>query len=103
MDEWGLWIVKQFEGIPTWSWILQSIAIFTQFLGAELNARLKINGFYVLMIANITLAIIHIISGLWIVLILDVLYFRINIRGLRTWGAKKPDSVPLLVRKILRF
>jgi len=103
MHEWVLSVLKNFEGVPAWSWALQVVAVITQFLGAELNARLKISGFYILMIANLTLFVIHITAGLWLILILDVLYFRINIKGLRTWGAKKPESVPPFVRKLLRF
>lgn len=103
MDDWVMDIVKQFEAVPAWSWCLQFISLISQFVGAELNARRKIVGFYILMFANITLIIIHFTSSLWVLLILDLLYLRINIRGVRHWGSLNPASVGPVVRKIFRF
>lgn len=74
-----------YHSVPWWSWLLQGIGVVASYVGAELNARLRIEGFYVWFIANSALFVVHAASGLWALALLDVLYFRINMTGVRKW------------------
>jgi hypothetical protein len=72
--------------LPAWNWALQGIGLITSYIGAELNSRMRVSGFYIWMVANLSLAIVHAASGLWLLLALDMLYFRINFMGIRRWN-----------------
>lgn len=71
--------------VPPWNWALQIVGMLTAYAGAELNARLKVSGFYIWMFSNVTLAALHAATGLWILLLLDVLFFRVNVIGVMRW------------------
>ena len=71
--------------LPWWNWTLQIVGLVASYLGAELNARKRVTGFYVWLVANVVLFCVHCASGIWILAVLDVLYFRINLMGIRKW------------------
>ena len=81
-------LVHVYHSVPWWSWLLQTIGVVASYVGAELNARLRIEGFYVWLVANIALLVVHVASGLWALVVLDVLYFRLNFVGIRRWKRK---------------
>lgn len=76
---------QQFHQLPLWNWFLQAVGLCTAYAGAELNARRRREGFFVWMVSNVVLATLHFASGLWLLLILDIMFFRVNIIGLRRW------------------
>ncbi len=71
--------------LPWWNWSLQLLGLVSSYIGAELNARRQVQGFYVWLLANVALFVVHVASGLWALAVLDLAYFRINIRGIRHW------------------
>lgn len=71
--------------VPSWSWALQAIGLATAYAGAELNARRRVEGFHVWLASNVALAILHAASSLWLLLLLDLLFFRVNVIGIRKW------------------
>ncbi len=81
-------LVQAASGVPWWSWVLQAIGVASSYVGAELNARMRVEGFYVWLVSNLVLLIVHVTSGLWELALLDVLYFRINLVGIRHWRAR---------------
>lgn len=81
-----------FNAVPAWNWALQAVGLLTAYVGAELNTRMKISGFYVWLVSNVTLAALHAATSLWLLLILDLLFFRVNLMGIRRWKAKHPAS-----------
>jgi len=99
LDNLLLWISSQFQGVPWWNWTLQGIGLLTAYVGAELNARQRISGFVVWLASNIVLAIIHASTGLWLLLVLDVLFFRINVLGIVRWGRDKPETLQPWLRR----
>jgi nicotinamide riboside transporter PnuC len=76
---------QAFLAVPAWSWALQAVGLATAYVGAELNARMRIEGFHVWLASNVALAILHAASSLWLLLVLDVLFFRVNALGIRKW------------------
>lgn len=85
-------IKQTFLEVPAWSWTLQAIGLVTAYAGAELNARMRIEGFHVWLASNVALAILHAASSLWLLLALDILFFRVNVIGIRKWKAAPPNS-----------
>lgn len=78
-------IRSAFEAVPAWSWALQAVGLATAYLGAELNARRRIEGFYVWLASNVALAVLHAASHLWLLLVLDLLFLRVNLMGISRW------------------
>ncbi len=76
--------------VPLWSWVLQGLGLVTAYVGAELNARKSRSGFHVWLVSNVTLAILHAGTGLWLLFVLDLMFFRINVIGLRRWSRARP-------------
>ena len=74
-----------YHGLPYWNWALQVIAVVTSYYGATLNMRMDVRGFYVWIVSNLCLVTIHLVSHLWILACLDVLYFQINVRSIIRW------------------
>lgn len=74
------------SGLPWWNWLLQAIGITLAYLGAELNSRLDVRGFFLWMAANLVLFMVHVTSGLVLLSILDLIYIRLNIRALQRWA-----------------
>jgi hypothetical protein len=54
-----------------------------------MNARMDIRGFYVWRVANVVLFSLHALSGLWLLCILDIAYFRLNTTGIKKWNVEK--------------
>jgi len=83
-----------FHGLPWWNWALQTIGVCSSYLGAELNSRMDVRGFHIWMFSNLCLLILHAVSGLWVLCLLDLLYLRLNFRGISRWKAFTPKPVP---------
>jgi nicotinamide riboside transporter PnuC len=81
-----------FNAVPAWNWALQGVGLLTAYVGAELNTRMKISGFYVWLVSNVTLAALHAATSLWLLLVLDLLFFRVNLMGIRRWRAQHPEG-----------
>jgi len=81
------------QAVPAWSWVLQGIGLVTAYLGAELNARLRIEGFQLWIASNVVLGVLHAASGLWLLLVLDLLFLRVNVRGIRNWNGSTKQNV----------
>jgi nicotinamide riboside transporter PnuC len=90
-----------FHTVPWWNWALQFAGLFTAYVGAELNARMRIGGFLLWLVSNITLAVLHAITGLWLLLVLDVLFFRVNVLGTVRWARERPETAPLFLHRLL--
>ena len=91
------------DAVPAWNWALQALGLVTSYVGAELNARMRISGFYVWFVSNVALGILHAVAGLWLLLLLDALFFRVNIRGVLTWSRRYPEQVPKWLARRLRL
>ena len=76
--------------LPWWNWALQTLGLVTSYGGAELNSRMDIRGFYVWMFSNIVLFVLHATFGLWVLCVLDLAYFRVNVRGIAHWHRVMP-------------
>lgn len=81
-----------FNAVPAWNWALQAVGLLTAYVGAELNTRMKISGFYVWLASNVTLAALHAATSLWLLLVLDLLFFRVNLMGIRRWKSERSTS-----------
>lgn len=77
-------MIKELEAValavPTWNWGLQGLGVITGYIGAEMNARMRIEGFFLRLVSNVALGVLHALTGLWLLLVLDILFFRVNIR-----------------------
>jgi hypothetical protein len=80
--------------LPWWNWTLQALGLVSSYAGAELNSRMDIRGFYVWMFSNIVLFVLHAASGLWVLCVLDMAYFRVNVRGIAHWH--RAMSLPII-------
>lgn len=87
-------ITAQFRDVPMWNWALQAVALVASAVGAEMNARLNIRGFYVWLFSNVVLAVLHAATGLWVLVLLDVYYFQVNVRGILHWSRQQPEQAP---------
>lgn len=94
-------MIASILAVPAWNWALQAAGLVTAYVGAELNARMKISGFVVWLASNVTLALLHAATGLWLLLVLDVLFFRVNLIGIRVWAKDRPHQVPKYLRMLL--
>jgi hypothetical protein len=79
-----------FHGLPWWNWALQGVGLVTSYVGAELNSRMNVRGFQVWMASNVCLFVLHAISSLWLLCVLDALYLRLNFRGVSRWRRLQP-------------
>jgi len=75
------------DTVPLWNWALQAVGLATAYVGAELNARQRIEGFHIWLASNLALGILHAATGLWLLLVLDLLFLRVNILGIRRWAS----------------
>ena len=80
------------HGLPWWNYVLQASGMALAYLGAELNSRLDARGFRAWIAANIALLVLHFISGLVLLGILDLLYIRLNVRAIRRWNAAQKQT-----------
>lgn len=78
--------------VPMWNWGLQAIALITSGVGAVLNAQMRISGFYLWLFSNVVLGVIHAATGLWLLLLLDIFYFGVNVMGVITWNRKSQHA-----------
>ncbi len=85
---------SSFDAVPLWNWGLQAVGLGTAYVGAELNARKMRAGFQVWLASNVVLATLHACSGLWLLFVLDLMFFRVNVIGLRRWshGGREPAA-----------
>ncbi len=74
------------SAVPSWIWFLQMAGFTTAYAGAELNARMRIEGFYLWLVSNLALAAVHAHAGLWLLLLLDLFFLRVNLRGATRWA-----------------
>ena len=95
-------LVVAFQAVPPWNWALQALGLVTAYVGAELNARRRISGFAVWLASNVTLAALHAATSLWLLFALDVLFFRVNLLGIRRWARECPEQTPAWLRKAVR-
>jgi hypothetical protein len=84
--------------LPAWNWALQLIGLVTSYCGAELNARMRISGFYVWLVSNATLALLNILTGQWLLVLLYILFCRVSAGGIIRWAREKPELAPKLAR-----
>jgi hypothetical protein len=52
-----------FHGIPWWNWALQLFGLVSSYIGAVMNSRLDVRGFYVWLFSNSVLLVLHVIAG----------------------------------------
>lgn len=71
--------------LPWWNWLLQGIGLVVSYAGAEFNSRLDIRGFHFWLVANVTLLVVHLVSGLALLAFLDVMYIRLNVLAIQRW------------------
>lgn len=91
------------RAVPAWSWALQGVGVATGYAGAELNARMRVGGFVLWLVSNVTLGVLHAMSGQWLLLVLDALFFRVNLLGIRHWSRGRPHAVGPRLRALLRL
>lgn len=87
-------LTADIHGTPVWNWALQLLAFGTAYRGAQLNSKMKISGFYVWMVSNVALGILNAYAGLWLLFVLAVLFFRINVLGTLHWAEEHPEQCP---------
>jgi hypothetical protein len=83
------------HGLPWRNWLLQASGMTLAYLGAELNSRLNARGVHAWIAANIALFVLHLLSGLVLLGILDLLYIRLNVRALQRWTAAQKQTGPV--------
>lgn len=88
--------------VPAWNWGLQGLGVVTGYAGAELNARMRIDRFFLWLVSNVALGLLHAFTGLWLLLVLDVLFFRVSLVGIRHWSRERPETLPDWARTLLR-
>jgi hypothetical protein len=81
---------------------LQVIGVITGYVGAEMNARMRIEGFFLRVARNVALGVLHACTGLWLLLVLDGLFVRVNLVGIRHWSRERPNAFPRWARTLLR-
>ena len=81
------------DTVPLWNWALQAVGLTTAYIGAELNARQRIEGFYVWLASNVALGVLHAATGLRLLFVLDLLFMRVNIIGMRRWSTRSAAQV----------
>lgn len=79
------YLLNAVAAVPAWNWALQAAGLVTAYGGAELNARRKVEGFHLWIVSNVTLAVLHGAGHLWLLLVLDLLFLRVNVLGIRRW------------------
>ena len=85
----------ELSGVPVWNWLLQGVGLCTAYAGAELNARQRPEGFALWIVSNAALSTLHALTGLWLLFVLDLLFFRVNVIGLRRWRTAQMPRVPI--------
>lgn len=90
------------SAVPAWNWSLQALGVVAGYMGAELNAGMRIEGFFVWLVSNLALGVLHACTGQWLLLVLDVLFFRVGLVGIRKWARERPETLPAWARSLLR-
>ena len=78
-------LTSEINGLPAWNWLLQAAGVVLAYSGAELNARKSVRGFQLWIASNVLLAGVHAATGLWLLLVLDLLFLRVNVLGWYRW------------------
>lgn len=81
---------------------LQVNGVITGYVGGEMNARMRVEGFFLWLARNVALGVPHAFTGLWLLLVLDVLFVRVNLVGIRHWSRERPKAFPRRARILLR-
>jgi len=97
------WLAHQFQGVSIWSWIFQFFGIVLSLIAAELNAKLDVRCFFLWILGGSMMIGVHVISGLWLLLVMDFLYLNINYRGLRRWAQETPEDMPGWYLKVMNI
>ena len=77
------------HGLSGWNWALQCVGSVCSYVGAEFNSKLHVRGFYLWLLANVALCIVHAWSGLWVLCLLDLAYCRVNLLGIKRWQTQR--------------
>lgn len=94
-------IASDIASVPLWNWSLQVLGLLTAYVGAELNARRRIEGFYLWLASNIVLGALHALTDLWVLLILDLLFFRVNALAVVRWAREAPEQTPPWLNRLI--
>jgi len=73
---------------------LQGLALLSGVVGAILNAKLKVSGFYFWLISNAVLLLLAMLHGLYGVAILQLFYAVTCIFGIRYWQQQPKIAHP---------
>lgn len=95
-------LLQDVGGAPVWNWLLQAIGMVSAYVGAELNARMRIAGFYLFLVSNVALAVLHAVAGLWLLCLLSFMFMRVNCRGLLHWSRERPADAPAWLTRLLK-
>lgn len=87
-------LTTEVHGLPLWNWALQVAGLVLAYSGAELNARQSPRGFQLWIGSNLVLGAVHLVTGLWILLVLDLLFLRVNVLGLARWRSESTLARP---------
>ncbi len=60
--------------------------------GVLLNNRMRIECFYLWLVSNSLCACVHAYTGLWTLVIRDVVFLMLAVQGLRHWRANKKSE-----------
>lgn len=88
-----------FLAVPAWNWLLQGVGVLTAYVGAELIAHMRIRGYYLWVVSNLALGTLHAITGFWLLLVMDLLFLKLSIRGILRWARQFPDQAPGWLRQ----
>jgi nicotinamide riboside transporter PnuC len=88
--------------LPAWNWALQGIGLVSSYVGAELNARMRISGFSVWLVSNVALALLNALTGQWLLVVLYALFSRVCVNGICRWARDRPETAPKLARWLAR-
>jgi len=94
-------ILEALAAVPVWNWGLQLVGLVASYVGAELNARMRVSCFYLWTLSAVALGMLHAASGLWLLLLLDVLFLRVNALGVVRWSRQYPEQAPSWLRGYL--
>lgn len=97
------WLAVQFYGVSVWSWMLQFFGMVLSLVAADLNARLNVKCFFLWILGGSMMIGVHIMSGLWLLLIMDFIYLNINYRGLKRWAKEKPEDMPDWYLRVMKI
>jgi hypothetical protein len=63
---------------------------------------MRISGFAVWLVSNMTLALLNALTGQWLLVVLYALFSRVCICGIFRWARDRPESAPRLANWLAR-